>query len=75
MRQSYLESYYNLIPSSQQNRLLQVLKSVNDAAGISSDAATLEKQLAEALLNNDAGRVATINQQLFELRQKIADLD
>jgi hypothetical protein len=46
MRQSYLESYYNVIPKSQQDRLLSILKSRYDDAGQTApDSASLNKQL------------------------------
>lgn len=45
MRKSYLESYYNLIPETQQRRLLDILKKRFDDAEVSSDDTTLQKQL------------------------------
>lgn len=45
MRQSYLESYYNLIPKTQQDRLLSVLKSRYDSAGQTPSDADLNKQV------------------------------
>lgn len=45
MRQSYLESYYNLIPKTQQDRLLSVIKGRFDAAGQTPDDSSLQKQL------------------------------
>ena len=45
MRQSYLESYYNLIPKTQQDRLLAVLKSRYDSTDQTPDDADLKTQL------------------------------
>lgn len=45
MRQSYLESYYNLIPKTQQDRLLSVIKERYDSAGQSPDDSSIQKQL------------------------------
>ena len=45
MRNSYLESYYNIIPKIQQDRLLEVLKKQYDEAGTTPDDATLKSQL------------------------------
>lgn len=45
MRQSYLEAYYNLIPTTQQDRLLSSIKQSYDDVGVSADLATLQNRL------------------------------
>ena len=47
MRKSYLESYYNLIPKTQQERLLSVIKSRYDAVGQTPSDSDLAKQLKD----------------------------
>lgn len=45
MRKSYLESYYNLIPETQQKRLLDILKKRFDENDVSASDSSLEAQL------------------------------
>ena len=45
MRKSYLESFYDIIPKIQQDRLLEVLKKKYDDAGESPDEAVLQSQI------------------------------
>lgn len=54
---SYLTDFINLIPATQQARLLQVLKAVNTISGVSSNTADLETQLTAliAQLNKPLG--------------------
>jgi hypothetical protein len=49
MRTSYLESYYNLLPLSQQNRLLKILQDRSTAPGQAASNASTQGQL-EALI-------------------------
>ena len=67
MRQSYLEAYYNLIPQTQQERLLSVLKRASDDAGQTVDNSTLQKQL-EALI---AQLNKPLGEPLVQLRKAI----
>ena len=45
MRQSYLEAYNNVIPRTQQEKLLSVLKSVSDESGVATTMDDLQTQL------------------------------
>ena len=53
MRQSYLESYYNIIPKTQQNRLLEIIKKNYDDVGSVVDQATLQKRLESLVAQLD----------------------
>jgi len=53
MRNSYLESYYNLIPKIQQDRLLEILKKQSDEAGETPDDETLKTQLERLIAELD----------------------
>lgn len=65
MRQSYLESYYNLIPKTQQERLMSVLKSRYDAVGQTATDADFTNQIKELI----AGLQQPLGHPLIQLRK------
>lgn len=65
MRQSYLESYYNLIPKTQQDRLMSVLKSRYDAVGQTATDADFTNQIKELI----AGLQQPLGHPLIQLRK------
>jgi len=65
VRQSYLESYYNLIPKTQQERLMSVLKSRYDAVGQTATDADFTNQIKELI----AGLQQPLGHPLIQLRK------
>jgi hypothetical protein len=49
MRKSYLESYYNILPSAQQDRLLSVLKQRSDESGTQLGDSDIANQLTKLI--------------------------
>ena len=67
MRQSYLESYYNLLPLSQQARLLKILQSRANAANLTPSSPDIQKQLEELV----AGLQKPLGDPLIQLRKAV----
>jgi len=76
MRKSYIESYYSIIPKIQQDRLLQILKTKYDDAGVSPDDKTLQNKLEElvAELKNPLGN-PLIQLRKAEKYSKVSSVD
>jgi len=49
MRNSYLESYYNILPKIQQDRLLEILKKQYDESGMTPDDSILRNRLEQLI--------------------------
>lgn len=67
MRQSYLESYYSLIPKTQQDRLLSVLKSRFEASGQTPSDSSLIKEMENLI----AELKKPLGEPLIQLRKTL----